>query len=239
MLVTFFQILQTMGTQNLQDLKIFDTSVPAQGRKRSVYLEGGQAFYKTSAKPRITKVAPFYGSNDLVNVPKETGSILYQSLRPILTLSKIVGIFPIQKSGQKFLMSPVLFLYSVLILIIVVGYVFYIRWSKLEEVRTAEGRFEEAVIDYLFSVYLIPVVINILSWYEARKQARVLTKIVAFEGIYYRTTKKKYTSILGKKPVVLTIALPVLAISTMVITHVTMAQFKQFKPLQVILAKLY
>lgn len=231
-----------MGSQNLGELKIFETVLPEQMRKRSVYLEGGQAFHKTSSKHRITRVAPFNGSENLskeIFKFQESSSILYQSLRPILTLSKIVGIFPIQNSGHKFLVSPILFLYSVGVLAIVIGYLLYIRWSKLEEVKTAEGRFEEAVIDYLFSVYLIPIVINILSWYEARKQARVLSNIVAFEGIYYRTTKKKYVSILGKKPVLLTIALPVLAIGTMVITHVTMAQFKQFKPLQVTYLNIY
>ncbi|CAG9814475.1 unnamed protein product [Phaedon cochleariae] len=93
-------------------------------------------------------------------------------------------------------------------------------------VRTAEGRFEEAVIDYLFTVYLVPIVINPIAWYEGRKHAKVLTNMMSFEKLYRRVTKKNLMLCLGNTPLVIAIGLPVLAVSCMVVTHVTMVHFK-------------
>lgn len=225
-----------MGSQIVNHLKILDGKFRELGRKKSVYLEGGQIFYKKSAKHSITKVTPFNGLERPSKTPqtsKRENNALYGSLKPILTLSRIIGIFPVYNTRQTFQVSKSCLVYSMGIFFLVFGYIIYIRYSKLDAVKTAEGRFEEAVIDYLFSVYLLPIIINVISWYEARKQSRVLTKIIAFENIYFRTTKKKFVTPLGHKPLILTIALPVIAVATMVVTHVTMVQFKQFHPLQV------
>lgn len=92
-------------------------------------------------------------------------------------------------------------------------------------VKGAEGRFEEAVIDYLFTVYLLPIVINPLSLYEAKKQANVLSQMVAFERIYSKISKKRLSLNVGTKPLILTILLLILGVGTMVITHVTMGNF--------------
>lgn len=231
-----------LRSQNVNHLTIIEgNNMPEKVRKRSVYLEGGQPFYKDSTNNPITKVAPFNGRVDPSKIfqnNKESNSVLYNSLRPIITLRKIVGILPISNNGQMFQVTPQLFLYSIGIFLLVMGYIAYISWGKIDKVASAEGRFEEAVIDYLFSIYLVPIVINIICWYEAKKQARVLTKLVAFEKIYSKVTKKKFVSFLGHKPMIVTVALPILAITTMVITHVTMVQFKQFKPLQVSLISL-
>lgn len=225
-----------MGSRNINNLTPVDDSFPERVRKRSVYLEGDQAFYKDPIQNRITKVVPYHGPPNPTRSfqnSKEANSVLYNSLRPILTLLKIVGIFPISNTGQLFQVTPQLFVYSVVVFVLILGYTAYVRWGTFEKIGSAEGRFEEAVIDYLFTVYLLPIIINIISWYEARKQARVLTKIVAFEKIYYRITKKKFLAFLGHKPMIVTVALPILAITTMVITHVTMVHYKKFKPLQV------
>lgn len=225
-----------MDNHNVNHLSIVDNNFPKKVRKRSLFLEGGQAYYRDPTPNRITKVAPFNGAPDPTKAfqnSKEANSVLYNSLKPILTLLKIVGIFPISNTGQLFHVTPQLFIYSVAVFFLTLGYIAYIRWGKIEKLRSVEGRFEEAVIDYLFTVYLLPIVINVVSWYEAKKQAKVLTNIVAFEKIYYRITKQKFVWFLGHKPMIVTVALPILAITTMVVTHVTMVHFKQFKPLQV------
>lgn len=225
-----------MGSKNVNHLSIIESNFPEKVRKRSVFLEGGQTFYKNATQNPITKVTPYSEPGERKKAfenPKDTNSVIYTSLRPILTLLKIVGIFPISHTGQIFQVTPHLLGYSLGVFIVALAYIAFIRWGKLENVTAPEGRFEEAVIDYLFTVYLIPIIINIISWYEARKQARVLTKMLAFEKIYFRITKKKFVSILGHKPMIVTIALSILAITTMVITHITMVHFKKFKPLQV------
>lgn len=47
--------------------------------------------------------------------------------------------------------------------------------------RTLEGRFEEAVIAYLFIVNLLPIIIVPLMWYESKKIASILNSWMDFE----------------------------------------------------------
>ncbi|CAH1105857.1 unnamed protein product [Psylliodes chrysocephalus] len=206
-----------------------------QERKRSVYLETAEPYYQhPDRNPNpVSKVAPFAppGPGDPIPIPfkafqNKSSTVLYDSLRPLLTTMKVMGIMPITHDEFTFQVTIQLIAYSVAIFLILLGYIGYIKWDKLEMVRSAEGRFEEAVIDYLFSVYLVPIVLNPIAWSEAKKMARVLTNLIAFEKIYYKVTKKKFIQFLGNKPYVISIVLPVLACSTMVVTHVTMVHFK-------------
>ncbi|XP_057671774.1 gustatory and odorant receptor 24 [Diorhabda carinulata] len=206
------------------------------GRKRSVYLGGAAPFYQKPEKnPNpVTKIAPFVpqgpgpGRDILRNfhTKDKYNSVLYKSLKPLLNFMKFVGIFPITDDELVFQVTIGSIIYSVCIFFIILGYVGYIQWDKLEMVRSAEGKFEEAVIDYLFTLYLIPIITSPIAWSESKKLARVLTNLMAFERIYYKMTKKRFAQFLGNKPFVITIALPVFACVTMVVTHVTMAHFK-------------
>lgn len=99
------------------------------------------------------------------------------------------------------------------------------KYYKINVTRTAEGRFEEAVIDYLFTVYLVPIFVNILALYEAKKQANVLTQMVSFERMYTRMFKKRLALELGSKPLVMTVVLLILGCGVMIITHFSMANF--------------
>ncbi|VEN48414.1 unnamed protein product, partial [Callosobruchus maculatus] len=211
-----------------QNIEVIE-EVLSQPRKRSVYLESAAPFYQNKDANPISKVAPA----NVPNVPirafqeqKNVDSVLYESLTPMLMLMKVIGIFPITQRGPTFIVTPKLMIYSVVLFILICGYVGYIKWDKVEMVRSAEGRFEEAVIDYLFSIYLVPIVINILSWYEARKHARVLTSIMAFEKVYFKVTKKRFKRFLRNKPLIVTIGLLILATANMTVTHVTMVHFK-------------
>lgn len=55
----------------------------------------------------------------------------------------------------------------------------------MQIIKSLEGRFEEAVIAYLFVVNILPVVIIPLMWLESRKIARVLDNWTDFEVIVY------------------------------------------------------
>ncbi|KAJ8946211.1 hypothetical protein NQ314_008945 [Rhamnusium bicolor] len=225
-----FQV-RRMYNLNLSHMSVMDDALAEAPRKRSVYLEGAQPFYQNPSQNPITKVAPApsgYQSGPVkaFQNTQELDSVLYDTLKPILTFLRIVGIYPIGNTGRIFQVTPQWMIYSVAIFVIILGYIGYIKWDKVEMVRSAEGRFEEAVIDYLFTVYLVPIILNPIAWYEARKQAAVLTNIVAFEKLYNRISKKQITVFLGNKPLVITIGLPFLSVATMVVTHITMVRFR-------------
>ncbi|CAG9864389.1 unnamed protein product, partial [Phyllotreta striolata] len=155
-----------------------------------------------------------------------SNSVVFDSMRPLLMFMKIIGISPIAHVDLFFQVTLQWMLYSGAIFLFMMGYIGYIQWDKLDMVRSSEGRFEEAVIDYLFSVYLLPIVINPIACVEAKKLARVLTNFMAFEKIYHKITRKKFIHFLGNKPLVVTFVLPVLACAMMIITHTTMVRFK-------------
>lgn len=53
--------------------------------------------------------------------------------------------------------------------------------KRIEIVRNVEGRFEEAVIAYLFIVNLLPILIVPILWYEVKKTASILNEWSDFE----------------------------------------------------------
>ncbi|RZC42344.1 gustatory and odorant receptor 24 [Asbolus verrucosus] len=199
--------------------------------RRSVFLESA---LDSAQGPHTTKVAP--APVKFINKPteafelnKQRGGVIYETLKPIRFLMRIMGIFPIANTDTElrvFKMTPHWLGYSVIIFLLIVGYIGYVKWDTVEIVRSQEGRFEEAVIDYLFTVYLLPIVINPIVWYEGKKLASVVTELIYFERIYNKVTKKKMTIFFGNKPLIITVVLPVISCLTMVVTHVTMAHFK-------------
>lgn len=57
----------------------------------------------------------------------------------------------------------------------------YILVDRINTVQNLEGRFEEAVIAYLFIVNLLPIIIVPVMWYESRKIASILNNWADFE----------------------------------------------------------
>ncbi|KAG5889450.1 hypothetical protein JTB14_016432 [Gonioctena quinquepunctata] len=223
----------TMYSQNLNNLSLIEDATRGNSRRRSVYLEGAQPFYQNPQKNhnQVIKVAPFEpsGPGDPIKAfrnSKELNSVLFDTLKPMLYLLKAVGLLPIANVGPIFEVTLQLLIYSIAVFVVFFGYICYIKWDKVEMVRSAEARFEEAVIDYLFTVYLVPIVMNPIAWYGARKQARLLTNFIAFERIYQRVTKNKFPPLMGNRPMIIVCGFPILGIATMVVTHVTMVHFK-------------
>lgn len=199
--------------------------------RRNVYLDGAQSYY-TSSSPNTVKVAPapthFHQHTIKAFEPKvPPNGVVYDTIKPMLLLLRAVGIYPIGNTNQRTFKVTIQWMgYSVVIFLVLVLYVGYIKWDRIELVRSAEGRFEEAVIDYLFTVYLLPIVINPIVWYEARKLAKVASDWASFEEIYTKVAHRKLPLFLGNKPLIITIAMPLLACGTMIVTHVTMAHFR-------------
>lgn len=96
----------------------------------------------------------------------------------------------------------------------------------MQIVRTLEGRFEEAVIAYLFIVNILPVLIIPLMWYETRKVSNLLNQWVDFETMYRRTAGRDLELNFKTKALLIAVLLPALSCLAVIITHVTMVEFQ-------------
>ncbi|KAH1014120.1 hypothetical protein HUJ04_003013 [Dendroctonus ponderosae] len=180
---------------------------------QNIYFDDGMQFYRTKNQNTITKVAPVpppkYSNAENMEMMESIDdksvkkSVIFDNVKPIFVTMRLLGILPVVRRG----------------------FIGYLKYYNINVTRTAEGRFEEAVIDYLFTVYLVPIFVNILALYEAKKQANVLTQMVSFERIYTRMFKKRIGFDLGSKPLVMTVVLLILGCGVMVITHFSMANF--------------
>lgn len=203
--------------------------------RRSIFLEGID-FNKAQSNPN--QVAPAPPGDPYTNYrhpslpekafePSSNHGVIFETLKPIILLLRTMGLFPIDAASPgKYTVTLPLLAYSLGFFMVIMGYTGYIKWDNVEIVRSQEGKFEEAVIDYLFSIYLVPVVIVPTAIYEARKVAAVYSDWCVFEGIYKRITDKSLPLFLGNKPLMVAIVLPILGIGTMIVTHVTMVNFR-------------
>lgn len=179
--------------------------------------------------PRMVQVAPVSFPPPVVAkaFEQQHQGVVFETLKPVIYLLRAIGLFPIAKVPPGvYAVSTPLLIYSAAVLLTIASFVGYIKWDKVEIFKTAEGKFEDAVIDYLFSVYLLPVVMIAIALYEARKVAQVYNEWNLFEDIYKKTTGKKLPLFLGNRPLMVALALPMLSCGTMVVTHVTMVHFR-------------
>jgi gustatory receptor len=121
--------------------------------------------------------------NNLINL-KVNRDIVYENIKPVFTIMRIMGVLPLTRSSpgkNDFQIVSPSMVYSMIVYFSMVAYVLYLSLHKVQILRTAEGKFEEAVIEYLFTVYLFPMLAVPLLWYETRKIAGVLNEWVNFE----------------------------------------------------------
>lgn len=120
--------------------------------------------------------------NNLIN-PQPNKDIIYENIKPVFSLLRLMGVLPLTRVAglNEFQVASPSMLYSAAIYFSMVGYVLYLSLHKVQILRTAEGKFEEAVIEYLFTVYLFPMLVVPLLWYETGKIANVLNDWVYFE----------------------------------------------------------
>ncbi|XP_013162470.1 PREDICTED: gustatory and odorant receptor 24, partial [Papilio xuthus] len=110
--------------------------------------------------------------------------------------------------------------------LLLISYILYLSLHKVQILRTAEGKFEEAVIEYLFTVYLFPMIVVPIMWYETRKIAGVLNGWVDFEVTYKKLSGHVLPLHLYRKSLAIAIIIPILSTTSVIITHVTMVDFK-------------
>lgn len=121
--------------------------------------------------------------NKLVE-PHISNDIIYENIKPVFTILRIMGVLPITRPApgvSQFNIASASMLYSILVFCSMVSYILYLSLHKVQILRTAEGKFEEAVIEYLFTVYLFPMIAVPILWYETRKIANVLNGWAEFE----------------------------------------------------------
>ncbi|XP_063380245.1 gustatory and odorant receptor 24 [Cydia fagiglandana] len=173
-------------------------------------------------------IAPI--QDNLIN-PDITRDIIYENIKPVFTLLRIMGVLPLTRpvpGVTQFQPASPSMLYSAVLYFSLIGYLLYLSLNKVQIVRTGaqEGKFEEAVIEYLFTVYLFPMIAVPLLWYETRKIAEVLNGWVEYEIAYKKLSNRVLPVGLYKKALAMSIVIPALSTASVIITHVTMVHFK-------------
>lgn len=138
---------------------------------------------RTPVKPISSRnsIAPM--RNNFMDV-KFSNDIIYENIKPVFTILRVMGVLPITRPTagiNEFQVASPSMLYSFILYCSLISYVLYLSLHKVQILRTAEGKFEEAVIEYLFTVYLFPMITVPVLWYETRKIAEVLNGWVDFE----------------------------------------------------------
>lgn len=178
-------------------------------------------------------------------------AIVYDNIRPVTLALKIMGVYPISrvKGALNFNVGSPSFLYSfgtflvVLVsslfsnkriigskmfplLLSVQGYIAYVLVNRIYVIQSLEGKFEEAVIAYLFIVNTFPIIIIPFMWYEIGKVARTANDWEDFEDLYYKIAGRTLSIELKSKAYTIAVMLPVLSIISVIITHFFMVDFR-------------
>lgn len=146
-----------------------------------VFLDMTPARTPITKAPSINTVVPM--RNNLID-PIIYRDIVYENINPVFSILRLMGVLPLtrpQPGTNLFHITSPSMLYSALMFAFLVGYVLYLSLHKVQILRTSEGKFEEAVIEYLFTVYLFPMTVIPIMWYETPKIAGVLNEWVEFE----------------------------------------------------------
>ncbi|CAG9793275.1 unnamed protein product [Diatraea saccharalis] len=171
--------------------------------------------------------------NTLIN-PIINRDIIYENIKPVFTILRVMGVLPLTRTSpgnNEFqLVSPPM-VYSVIVYFSLVAYIMYLSLIKGQIMRTSEGKFEEAVIEYLFTIYLFPMLAVPILWYETGKIAGVLNEWVKFETAYRQLSGQVLTIKLYRQALAISIIIPTLSTTSVIITHITM---RHFEPMQLI-----
>ncbi|XP_059610111.1 gustatory and odorant receptor 24 [Phlebotomus argentipes] len=205
---------------------------------RSVFLDEKPTLDITTARKSITELQNFRSNGSISNglpPPAVDGhipfpqDIIYENAKPINIVLQFMGALPISKprpGESEYRLSSLTMFYSFVVLAALLTYVVFVVIKRIAIVRNLEGRFEEAVIAYLFLVNLLPVVIVPMMWYESRKVVKVWNHWSDFELLYFQVSKRPLAINLKMKALVIAIVLPLLASLSVVVTHVTMVHFR-------------
>nr|AFH96945.1 gustatory receptor 2 [Chrysomya megacephala] len=155
-------------------------------------------------------------------------NIFFRNVAPIKWFLSMIGAFPMKRSGAgkaKFIFGSIIFAYSVAFFTFLTIYVAYVANNRIIIVTSLSGPFEEAVIAYLFLVNILPIFLIPIMWWETRKICSLINDWDDFEILYYQISGHSVPLNLRRRSRNIAIALPLLSILSVVITHITMADF--------------
>nr|QKN21079.1 gustatory receptor [Bactrocera correcta] len=156
-------------------------------------------------------------------------NIFYNNIAPIQWFLHMLGVLPITRrepGKAKFRINSIAFGYSLAFFILLSVFVTYVAKNRISIVTSLSGPFEEAVIAYLFLVNILPLILIPILWWEARKIAKLWNDWDDFEILYYQISGHSMPLNLRRKTTMIAVVLPILSILSVVITHITMADFQ-------------
>ncbi|ETN58369.1 gustatory receptor [Anopheles darlingi] len=201
---------------------------PSTGRLAGLQGKAPHAFSNRVGFPPLTPREAFVDQSSTI-VNAQSSKMVYESSKPIYMVLRALGVMPytrLAKGESVFALSSPAMFYCVTFFILLTIYLLFIALSRIEIVRTLEGRFEEAVIAYLFIVNILPILIIPLMWYETRKVASIMNGWADFEIVYRKTAGRELELRLRTKAMLIAVLLPILCSLSVAITHVTMVDFR-------------
>ncbi|XP_062554374.1 gustatory and odorant receptor 24 [Armigeres subalbatus] len=207
---------------NRQTRTVFLDVKPIYQEEKRTYVD---AFNNRIGFPPISAKLAF----GLENESNRKSEIIYNTTKPIYNVLRMLGVFPFSRPSPgvtKFACASPVMAYCSIFFMTLLAYVIYITILRIQIVRTLEGRFEEAVIAYLFIINILPVMIIPLMWYETRKVSSLLNQWEDFEAIYRRTAGRELELSFKSKALLIAILLPTVSCLAVIITHVTMVEFQ-------------
>lgn len=184
--------------------------IKADGKNRSGRFRSKHDFYDQVCVEK-------YVGNFTGNLKFVSQDVVFRCSQPVYRFLRIMGVFPFTRiyPGDAYFkyLSPSfgysLFAFIFLFVRIIKKilfllesalidnpfkcYVLYVAINRINIVRSLEGRFEEAVIAYLFLVNILPVCIVPLIWTETQKLCDVLNEWMDFE-VYINDFDKRENS---------------------------------------------
>ncbi|XP_046751421.1 gustatory and odorant receptor 24 [Diprion similis] len=158
----------------------------------------------------------------------ELQDIVYENMKAVVMVVRIMGALPIMRpyiGVTKFKFASNTMIYSVLVYVAMTAYVLYVIWNRIKIVQAVQGRFEEAVIAYLFIVFLVPNFLVPVFWYETRKNAGCFNHWMDFEIFYTRVTTRYLPINLRLRAIWISILVPVISTACVFTTQMTMDNF--------------
>ncbi|GLV42554.1 Gustatory receptor 63a [Carabus blaptoides fortunei] len=154
--------------------------------------------------------------------------VAYGVMKPMIMLLKIMGMLPMSRLSRgrfAFQVASAITFYSLTLYATMIGYIVYIQLNQVKVMKSSEGKFEEAAIDYLFITYLIPIIAVPLLWYETNRIADCYNLWSEFERAYRRVNNRKLELSLGAKSIAIPVLLTLIASGSMLLIHMSMVDY--------------
>lgn len=168
-------------TTNLSIPNVYAKQMEEKQRNKIVFLDVPPKRSGHTKPVSSNAIAPL--KNNLVST-EINRDIVYENIKPVITILRLLGGLPLTRPNpgvNLFALTSSSMVYSLIVFCSFVSYVLYLSLHKVEILKKPEGKFEEAVIEYLFTVYLFPLTVIPILWYETRKIAGILNGWVEFE----------------------------------------------------------